>query len=238
MGFFSDLKAIKDVQIISEGGTAKLSMSQIVNLIINLPDANRNLSSDKYQEVLNIYNKFRKCNTKIQMDKEQYYATCRDIIKEFDKIAPYESYSGLNPFEASFLMKEIRNNKEETSDETIDGNMKENILDSELSNEEKEVVKQILNDSNGRVEKEEAEQFVRLFRLHSAYGKEEFLKEFREWSKELREKKGATGALFPTSFLVGVLNGSKLINEEEVKMLTEENTQAIMEEVKGKSEKE
>ena len=48
MGFFSDLKAIKDVQIISEGGTAKLSMSQIVNLIINLPDANRNLSSDKY----------------------------------------------------------------------------------------------------------------------------------------------------------------------------------------------
>ena len=71
--------------------------------------AQKNLNNDEYISVQNLYDEYRECTTKIQMtDIKNYYEVCADIIKKFDKIAPYESYSGLNPIEASFLMKAIR----------------------------------------------------------------------------------------------------------------------------------
>ncbi len=41
MSIFSDVIAVKDVQCIKSGGTASLSISQITNLLVNLPDAQK-----------------------------------------------------------------------------------------------------------------------------------------------------------------------------------------------------
>ncbi len=107
-GALSDIQAIKDVQRIRSGGTAKLSISQVTNLLINLPDAERNLTGIEFSKVYALYKELRKCNTKLEMDLEGYYETAVKIIIKFDKLAPYEKYCGGNSSEYLFLMDEIR----------------------------------------------------------------------------------------------------------------------------------
>lgn len=110
MGLFSDIKAMKDVQRIKSGGYAAISISSITNMIINLPDASKNLSKEEFNDVYFVYKQMKKCTTKIEMDIEGYYKTAVDILRVFDRVAPCESYLGLEPFEASLLMEEIRKN--------------------------------------------------------------------------------------------------------------------------------
>lgn len=108
MGLISDIRAIKKAQQIKNGGNASISVSSITNMIINLPDASQQLSKDDFDKVYALYKKMRKCKTPINMDINGYYETAINILREFDKIAPCESYLGMEPFEASLLMCEIR----------------------------------------------------------------------------------------------------------------------------------
>lgn len=108
MGIIANIKAMKDVQRIKNGGTANLSIAQISNLIINLPDAHRNLSQIDFIKVYSLYKELQKCNTRMNMDIVGYYKTAIQIIKRFDAIAPYEKYSGGNELEFSFMMEELR----------------------------------------------------------------------------------------------------------------------------------
>ena len=96
MGLISGIQAITAVQKIKQGGTAKLSIAQIAELIINLPDAQKN------------YHEHQKCKTKLPHNYETYVATAIKIIKLFDAIAPYEKCSGGNELEFSYFMNEIR----------------------------------------------------------------------------------------------------------------------------------
>lgn len=108
MSIFSDVKAAKDVQRIKSGGTASLSISQITNLLVNLPDAQKNLTHEDFRKVYSLYHELRKCKIKMQIDIDGYYDTAIQIIKRFDAIAPYEKYSGGNELEYSFMMEELR----------------------------------------------------------------------------------------------------------------------------------
>lgn len=87
---------------------AKLSISQVTSLIINLPDAQKNLSKEEYNRVYSLFSQMEKCTTKMLMNMDLYLDTVVKIIKKFDKIAPYEKYSGGNEIEFSFLMADIR----------------------------------------------------------------------------------------------------------------------------------
>lgn len=120
MGFIADIKAMKYVTRIKNGGKAKLSISQITCLITNMTDAQKSLSHSEFESVYALYKELRKCNTKIEMDKYGYIDTAVKIIKKFDEIAPYEKYSGGNEFEFSFMMDDIR----ETSGESDIFNMR------------------------------------------------------------------------------------------------------------------
>lgn len=55
-----------------KGGIAKLSLAQITMLIINLPDAQKNLSKEEFDKVLKLFGEFKKCKTKIDMDQALY----------------------------------------------------------------------------------------------------------------------------------------------------------------------
>ena len=107
MGFFTDIKAIGNIQKIKRGGTAKLSIAQIVNAIINLPDAKKNFSDEVYNQIKSLFNKMRCSTTQIPMNMDLYIDTAVKIIIEFDKIAPYEKYCGGGEFEYSLLMQDI-----------------------------------------------------------------------------------------------------------------------------------
>lgn len=107
MGIISDFKAVRGVQKIKNGKIAKLSISQIVNLIINLPDAKRKLSQEEYEQVYWTYKGMRECKVKLPMNMEVYCDLAIKIIKDFDLIAPYEKYSGGAEFEYSLLMEDI-----------------------------------------------------------------------------------------------------------------------------------
>lgn len=108
MGIFSDLKALADVQRIKQGGVAKLSISQITNLIVNLPDAQKHTSENQFQQIHELYKRLRRCRTRLVTNFEGYLETAAKIIALFDRIAPYEQYSGGDPIETAFLMSEVR----------------------------------------------------------------------------------------------------------------------------------
>lgn len=117
MGIISSIKAMNDIQKLKSGGVVQLSIGQITELITNMLDARKNLTPEQYYRVYDLFTKLKKCNTKIEMDLDEYYRTCVDIIKKFDKIAPYEKYSGGNELEFSFLMDDIR--KDDSEEEIL-----------------------------------------------------------------------------------------------------------------------
>lgn len=125
--FFSNINAMRNVQKIKHGGTAYFTISAITNLIINLPDAEKTLERAAFDRVFKLYKNFDKCKTKVELNYNGYLATAVEILREFDKIAPCETYLGMEPFEAMLLMKEIRkihdefqnNEKVERKDEVV-----------------------------------------------------------------------------------------------------------------------
>ena len=116
VGYVSGVKAISGVQKIMRGGKAKLSISQITMLIVNLQDAQKNLSKEQFQSVYSMYLAFTKCNTKMLIGLSEYYETACQIISVFNKLAPYELYSGGNKIETKFLLQEVEKMEAENSD--------------------------------------------------------------------------------------------------------------------------
>lgn len=108
MGVLSDIKAMADVQRIKNGGTANLSISQIVCLIVNLQDAKKNLPKQQFEAVYFTFKQFRKQKEKMELTIEGYYRVASGIILLFNQIAPYEKYSGMNQIETRLLLKEIQ----------------------------------------------------------------------------------------------------------------------------------
>lgn len=108
MGLFSGLKAMKKVEKIKAGGKELLSIADITNLIINLPDAKRNLSSNQFSAVHSLFQYLQKCRTNMELDLTGYYEEAAIIIGIFNQIAPYEKYSGMEQTEALFFMNGIK----------------------------------------------------------------------------------------------------------------------------------
>lgn len=61
---------------------AKLSISQVTSLIINLPDAQKNLSKEEYNRVYSLFSQMEKCTTKMLMNMDLYFRYgCEDNKK-------------------------------------------------------------------------------------------------------------------------------------------------------------
>ena len=204
MGMFGDLKAIKDLQKIKKGGTAKFSISQITGLITNMMDAKKNLNEEQFNNVYALFNELRKCNTKMEMNVNGYLDMAEDIIKKFDKIAPYIKYSGGNETEFSFLMNDIYREK----------NMN-NTKSFELSEEYVQDVKNLIASSNGIIEKTEAEEFMQVICTYITFGKDECLKRFDFFASKLINQEPVI-AMMKVSFFNGALNANGVLDEVEM----------------------
>ena len=218
MGFIADLRAVSDIQKIKSGGTAKLSISQITGLIINLADAKRNLESSKYNKICELFDKLRKCNTKTEMTYQTYLLYAVDVIKRFDAIAPYEKYSGGNETELSFLMDEIRGNVEQQAKNDTDCN----------STEADAYATSLAPHSNGLADIEDAKQFTKILISYPALGKEKVLNDFDDFVDAIVKKYGPLQALPVGSFFMGALNANEIISNKELENMTYSFRQAIL----------
>lgn len=83
------------VQRIKEQGTVeKLSKSQIVCLITNLPDASKHLNEWQYKFVVSVYNLYRKETTLLPLDMVKYVEVCKEIISAYESQVPYFLFDG------------------------------------------------------------------------------------------------------------------------------------------------
>lgn len=182
MGILADIKAIKNVQKIKNGENVKLSISQITGLITNMVEAKKNLEPEQFQDIYKLFTELRTCNTKMEMNLDEYYRTAKDIIKRFDSIAPYEKYSGGNEFEFSFLMNDIRNENDSKEDVII-----------ELSQEEKEYAKVIM--SSGMIDEDDANDFIQVLHVYANEGKDKTLENFEILKDKIIERSGVISSI-------------------------------------------
>lgn len=201
MGLLADFKAVKDVQRIKAGGTAKLSIAQITNLIVNLPDAEKNLPAQEFKSIYALYGELRKCTTKMEMDMNGYLGTVVDIIKRFDVIAPYEKYSGGNELELSFLMNEIRKLPDDDP--------------NALSEEDKKYYNYVIEQSSGLINQEDACELMSVINSFDRFGKQTALRKFDELAQKIVKRNDMVSAVSKIGFLAGALVPNGILSKEE-----------------------
>jgi hypothetical protein len=89
---FDTAKSLTALKKIKNGGEAKLSYSQIINLIINMGSVLKRLPSDQRNAISDKYDYYRKMKQKHMMDLDGYCEACSEIIADLDSIAPYDQY--------------------------------------------------------------------------------------------------------------------------------------------------
>ena len=229
MGIFSDFGSINAVAKIKSGGTADISISQITNLIINLPDAKKNLKKEQFEQVYILYKGLRTCKTKLKLDMFGYIDTAIKIIEKFDEIAPYEKYSGGNELEFSFFMQDIRNRKNQSNN--YDGH--EIVLTKEevqyADNISKEAVEKGIN-----ITRNDAEEIVKVVCIFSKFGKEKALEKLYDFLDILFSEKKDVTVIIKISYLVGVLVKNGVISDEESKNITNKYLNIIKENLLSK----
>jgi len=212
MGILADMRAAKDVLRIKKGGIAALSISQITNLIINLPDAKKNLPDDQFERVHSLFKELRKCSTPVKMDFEGYIDTAVKIIRRFDAIAPYEKYSGGNELETSLMMEDIRQSSPppKQSAGTIDA--------ISLDNEDMKYVNYIVqNGSNLRISQNEAETIVKIITLYHTAGKTASLTAFDSFALSTIQNDTLFRAysIMKIPFFTSLLHTNGVLSEQE-----------------------
>ncbi|WP_298734561.1 hypothetical protein [uncultured Subdoligranulum sp.] len=222
MAIFEDLKAIFEIKKIKSGKVGKLSISQIVNLIINLQDAQKNLDREKYNDLQTLFYKFRKCNTKYPMNAEEYVSCCKKIICMFEKIAPYEKYSGGNEIETSFIMQDFRDSK--SIKDSIQNFLEVLVDEHENQSDSEEYIQYIVKNakelSEINISYKNAKLFQGVLIANQLYGTDIALMYFnwllQYWVKNNTKTLDETENIIDTiSFLCGVLAANKLVTIEE-----------------------
>jgi len=94
MGLLSGISAMRKLEKLKAGGKEKLSIADITNLIINLPDGNRNLPINQFNAVYALFKALQKCRTALEMNLDGYYKQAAIIIGIFNQVVSAESELG------------------------------------------------------------------------------------------------------------------------------------------------
>lgn len=82
------------VDKLRQGESVKLSLAQIASLNINLTDAKKNLSQDKFEQLYALYSIYQKHKEMILCTPEEYAILAAKVVVSFDKIDSFLKYSG------------------------------------------------------------------------------------------------------------------------------------------------
>ena len=99
-------KGLDNAKTVLNGGTAELSDAQIVDGAVSLLDAKKNLSEIQYLKMYKLYLLYQKDgNEKKMYDYFSLMERKLEIIREFNQVAPYQKYSGMNEKDTLDMMK-------------------------------------------------------------------------------------------------------------------------------------
>ena len=240
MGLFSGIKAMRNWAKIKDGGKEKMSIADITTFIINLHDAERNLSDQQFKAAYALYKALRKCHTKMEMDLNGYYEQAAIIIGIFNQVAPYEKYSGMEKTEAIFFIDGIKPLLEELKPRSVsllnsirssnpelnkyfpkeEQDIEEYLL--ELANKHRckemnEDIAEIMEKAPIGTTRDHAAMFEGILITYAFSGKRKALdvadKLFRKW---IDNDKGIPMAQFQISYFCGILNVNKVLTDEEM----------------------
>jgi hypothetical protein len=79
---------------LQKGNSIMLSKADIAKVVINLPDAKRNLTKEAFEKVFALYAQYQKDKTKESYNLINFSKAKADMITEFNKIAPWKIYNG------------------------------------------------------------------------------------------------------------------------------------------------
>ena len=88
---FGSLFKLMKIQL---GGEAYISRSEIVDTLINLPDAKRNLTDDQFNKVKALYDEIMREKTKSKMRLRDYELEKIIMRDNFNTLAPIYLYDG------------------------------------------------------------------------------------------------------------------------------------------------
>lgn len=226
MGILSDILAIKDVSRIKAGGVANLSISQIANLITNLPDAKKKLTKEQYDAVYALYKEFRSCTTKMPMHLKGYTDTVFKMIKRYDAIAPYEKFGGGNETEFAFMMDDLRGVDESTDLLDVHEHKPTKTINTYSSYAE-----HLVNTSDGIISNEDALIFIDVIRTNELHGKEKALAAFDEFARNNIDGKDYV-CFTKVHILAAALTTNNIVTEEESEMLSNKYNDLYIENMK------
>lgn len=235
MGLFSAISALTAIRKLKMGKSAKLSLAQIADGIINLQDAYKKLPSEEFQRVYDLYKAFQGAKTKLELHSmDDYYLYAIDIIKKFDKIAPYELYSGGNELEFSLFMDEIRGIDPKTESVEVEETPKKTAnIPHEVSGmsarenreaftEREECINYITKNSNGMLSRQDAERFADILLICAHQGKTKAVEAFYNFVDETISLYSDNPGLFITinGFCKGALEANGIINQAEAQKMS------------------
>lgn len=222
MMLFDAFKGMIEVRKIKKGKKGKLSISQITILITNMADAKKNLSEEEYNKVYGLFWELIKCNTKYEMDQNKYCEMAKDIIERFNKIAPYQKYSGGNELEFSFLVDDISQDDQW------------NVKNDKLSDSDKMYIDYIVANAKGLVDEYAAKEYLKVLHGYLDYGKSCALDNFKFVANKIVYS--YTGkddiilfASLSLSFLIGALKANNIIDLDEMNTLNNKYSDRILE---------
>lgn len=156
-------------------------------------------------------------------DKGGYTDTAVEIIKMFDKIAPYEKYSGANEIEISFMMNEIRSEAEES----IPAEM---IFDDE----DKKYMKYLMDGSSGILDRQGAEKLLMILKCNYDNGKTKALELLDRMALKMIEAEDLNTLAFKLPFMTETLVKNGVISKEEAITLNNKYNDLCMRKMQDK----
>lgn len=111
MSFFTEFQVIRAVEKLKEGIDQSLSKSQIVNLLVNMREAKRKLDPNEFAVVNTLFLSYNDEKEKKTMNALAYIRVISEMISSFDKIAPFEKYSGMSELKRRTLIEEVKNSE-------------------------------------------------------------------------------------------------------------------------------
>ena len=149
--------------------------------------------------------------------------TAVEIIKMFDKIAPYEKYSGANEIEISFMMNEIRSEAEES----IPAEM---IFDDE----DKKYMKYLMDGSSGILDRQGAEKLLMILKCNYDNGKTKALELLDRMALKMIEAEDLNTLAFKLPFMTETLVKNGVISKEEAITLNNKYNDLCMRKMQDK----
>ena len=160
MGILKARETAREIDKLKYGFCGTVSVADIVKSITSMPDAKRFLNKDKFELVYKQYMDYMSDTNKQFLTSETFLNKIIEIIRVFDRIAPFEDYCGGSVSEYSRFLEILR------EDDKQKQSFVESLKNDTMESEYKDIIEQISQQANGMLDKTEV---IGLIKIHELF---------------------------------------------------------------------